>query len=348
MKPNKVYLNDEILLDLTQDTAVEEDVLEGKTFHKADGSIATGTAKIGGDSPEASVLKGLIEGTLTEISNSDVTNVECGFKKHSELTSVDFPNATKIGDEAFYGCSKLTSINFPNVTIIGAKAFWECARLTSANFPNVTTLYYDAFYNCYHLTSVNFPNVTSLGSRVFYSCDSLTSVIFPKATSISSNVFENSNNLVSVDFPNATSIGYMAFASCNALTSVNAPKVTKLSNSSFFCCYGLTSLDLPKVTSMGKQEFYQCFSLRSLILRSTTQCTLSNTNSFSSCYHFDGTVNSIYNPNGDKDGYIYVPSALVDSYKSATNWSTLASQFRALEDYTVDGTITGELDPNKI
>ena len=32
-------------------------------------------------------------------------------------------------------------------------------------------------------------------------------------------------------------------------------------------------------------------------------------------------------------GYVYVPSALVDSYKSATNWSTYADQIRAIENY---------------
>ena len=53
-------------------------------------------------------------------------------------------------------------------------------------------------------------------------------------------------------------------------------------------------------------------------------------------------------------GYIYVPKALLSDddatkdYRRATNWSTYADQFRALEDYTVDGTITGELDPSKI
>ena len=47
-------------------------------------------------------------------------------------------------------------------------------------------------------------------------------------------------------------------------------------------------------------------------------------------------------------GYIYVPRALVDSYKVATNWATYAAQFRALEDYTVDGTVTGDLDESKI
>jgi hypothetical protein len=33
---------------------------------------------------------------------------------------------------------------------------------------------------------------------------------------------------------------------------------------------------------------------------------------------------------------------LLESYKITTNWSSFATQFRALENYTVDGTITGE------
>lgn len=53
-------------------------------------------------------------------------------------------------------------------------------------------------------------------------------------------------------------------------------------------------------------------------------------------------------PIGSGTGYIYVPRTLVDSYKAATNWSTYADQFRALEDYTVDGTVTGDLDETKI
>ena len=48
MKANKIKLNGEILLDLTKDTATEADVAEGKTFHKADGTFATGTATVGG------------------------------------------------------------------------------------------------------------------------------------------------------------------------------------------------------------------------------------------------------------------------------------------------------------
>ena len=40
--------------------------------------------------------------------------------------------------------------------------------------------------------------------------------------------------------------------------------------------------------------------------------------------------------NGGDDGlqgYIYVPKALLEDYKVATNWSVYADKFRAIEDY---------------
>lgn len=43
MAINKVVYGDQTLVDLTSDTAVEEDVLQGKTFHDASGQLKTGT-----------------------------------------------------------------------------------------------------------------------------------------------------------------------------------------------------------------------------------------------------------------------------------------------------------------
>lgn len=45
---NKVIYGGQTLIDLTQDTATESDVVKGKTFHKADGSQAVGTFVGGG------------------------------------------------------------------------------------------------------------------------------------------------------------------------------------------------------------------------------------------------------------------------------------------------------------
>jgi hypothetical protein len=71
-------------------------------------------------------------------------------------------------------------------------------------------------------------------------------------------------------------------------------------------------------------------------MRRTSVPSLSSTNAFAGTPIESGT------------GYIYVPAALIDSYKTETNWSAFAAQYRALEDYTVDGTVTGEMDESKI
>lgn len=104
----------------------------------------------------------------------------------------------------------------------------------------------------------------------------------------------------------------------------------------FQACENLTTANFPVATSIKNYAFRDCTNLTALILRNATLCTLSTANGFRNTPIESGT------------GYIYVPSALVDTYKAATNWSTFAAQFRALEDYTVDGTTTGALDPEKI
>lgn len=47
---------------------------------------------------------------------------------------------------------------------------------------------------------------------------------------------------------------------------------------------------------------------------------------------------------GNAGTKIFVPSALVDTYKAATNWSAYAGSVYAVENYTTDGTLTGSLD----
>jgi hypothetical protein len=98
----------------------------------------------------------------------------------------------------------------------------------------------------------------------------------------------------------------------------------------------MVTADFHAATSIGIAGFYNCAAMTAIIIRSKTVCSLANANTFTNTPIKSGT------------GYIYVPAALVDSYKAATNWSAYAAQIRAIEDYTVDGTTTGELDPTKI
>jgi hypothetical protein len=172
-----------------------------------------------------------------------------------------------------------------------------------------------AFSNCSNLTTVDFPLVTTIGNNSFYDCSNLTTVDFPKVTYIDNNSFGGCTNLTEVDFPKVTYIGSYAFGSCSNLTTV----------------------DFLLLNTIDSKGFYKCTNLTKVVIRRNSKLTtLKNANAF------DQT------PMTGGKGYIYVPRALVDSYKTATNWTTYANQFRALEDYTADGTITGELDESKI
>lgn len=190
-------------------------------------------------------------------------------------------------------------------------------------------------------------NITSVEKSMFTSCYSLHSISFPNAISIGDSSFSDCANMVEIDLPEVTNIGKGAFFACNNLTTITLPKVVTFGERAFERCNKLITVDLTAVEVLSS-AFSYCSSLRTIIIRNESSVPTLSAMGIYDNYHFDGTFNNAYNPDALKDGYIYVPAALVDSYKTAENWSTFADQFRALEDYTVDGTITGALDETKI
>jgi hypothetical protein len=217
--------------------------------------------------------------------------------------------------------------------VIAAYSFYNDTGITSVDAPNVTTIGTYAFYNIANITSINAPNVTTIGNYAF-TAPKVTKLDFPLLTSIGTNCFTNCPTIKNVKLPELGAVG----ASCFGYIGVSRlvlPKATSVGNSALTNSKSLKYVDLPKCTAIDKYGLRNNSLLETLILRSETMCTLSN-------YALNST--KIKN----KTGYVYVPSALIESYKVATNWSTIFTQFRALEDYTIDGTINGELDESKI
>lgn len=141
-------------------------------------------------------------------------------------------------------------------------------------------------------------------------------------TSLRTRACQGGTKLVTVNLPNVTSLGSYAFYQCSGLVTVKLPKLTSVSTQTWYSCTNLKHADCGQLGNIPAQTFNACSALTELILRKTGSiCSLSNVN---------GVNNS---PIGKGTGYVYVPSALVDSYKTATNWSTFANQFRAIEDY---------------
>jgi hypothetical protein len=203
------------------------------------------------------------------------------------------------------------------VTSISDYAFFQCYSLASVTIPSgVTSIGNYVFQSCYSLASVTIPSgVTSISNYVFHSCYSLANVTIPSGvTSISDYyAFFQCYSLASVTIPSGvTSIGYGVIQSCYSLASITIPSgVTSISNYAFQSCYSLANVTIPSgVTSIGNGAFYQCTGMAEYHLLPTTPPTLASTNVF----------NSI-----PSDCKIYVPSASLSAYQSATNWSTYAS-----------------------
>jgi hypothetical protein len=94
------------------------------------------------------------------------------------------PNATSIGDQAFYGCTALTSVDLPVATSIGVSAFYGCTALTSVDLPVATSIGACAFQGCTALTSVDLPAATSIGDLAFDGCTNLSAVILRNAETV--------------------------------------------------------------------------------------------------------------------------------------------------------------------
>lgn len=219
------------------------------------------------------------------------------------------------------------------------------APVGAISLPSTTTLYGFAFCDDNVITSVSAPSLTRIGEGDFRTCKSLESVYMPEL------LYAVTTNKTTTAISNTDACG--AFSYCDSLQTVHLPKFLKAGLGMFYQCnYGLSTYNtiivLPSVEFLGSQAFRQGqFKAIDLgpnyqkvwqdsfyggtydvvILRSTTLVTAA-------------TRDAVRNIRT-----LYVPSALVSSYATETNWSTDASLRTVLsiegsqyENYYADGT----------
>ena len=175
----------------------------------------------------------------------------------------------------------------------------ELALLSAQLFPPV---------NCTTVTNL-YRNDTSVRVTVPINAENCTNL---------GSMFEGCSNVKMVSYihtPNVTNMGSM-FRSCSSLKIIPALDTSKVTDmgSMFRSCSSLTtlpSLDISSVTSMGSM-FDGCSALTSV----TFQCNDVRP-------YGTGMLNGT--PIASGNGRIYVPDNLVQAYKTASGWSTLAS-----------------------
>ena len=159
--------------------------------------------------------------------DKEKTEIICYPEGKKDIKEYIIPEGvTRIGSNAFGGCSNLESIKIPEGVIrIGVSAFEDCSSLKSIVIPeSVTSIGDSAFEGCSSLEGINIPEgVTSLEYDTFFGCSSLKSINIPeKVRTIEHKIFSECSSLESIEIPEGvTSIEREAFSGCKSLKSIN-------------------------------------------------------------------------------------------------------------------------------
>lgn len=244
-----------------------------------------------------------------------VDDIATGVEPSGDITIT----ASSIVGNAFRNNTGITGVTSNSLTVIAGSAFHSCTNMTSASFPNVTQIGDDGFNGCTKLVSIDVRKLVKfVTKRGFSGCSKLTTFVggLTKLTTMSDQCFYNTRVPVFV-FPAITSgTGLNCFGVNTALTT---------------CDFGVG------LYSVGASAFSGASSFTTLIIRKASVVSLSNINAFTNTPFASGKTG----------GTLYVPSALISSYQSASNWSTIlgystnsiqAIEGSQYENYYADGT----------
>lgn len=137
----------------------------------------------------------------------------------------------------------------------------------------------------------------------------------PDLTSAPWKCFTGCTNLASVSFPSLTTIGRDQFIESTKITTLVLPAfVGSIWSNSLRLNTLLTAVDVYSPTIIKGGALSGCTTLSTFIIRRTDAVTtLENISAFQNTPFASGGTG----------GTLYVPQALISSYQSATNWSTI-------------------------
>lgn len=298
------------------------------------------------------------DGVVSIEEAAAVTDIGTLFKGNTSIETFDefkyFENVNLTGN-SFNGC-KLKRITLPNITTIPYGSFMNSGLISIELPSSVTSVGSQAFQSSHNLVEVVFKGNTPPQINAFLGCNNLK-VIKPHGSNESSFKTLNDNLysydgkiLYAVPFGNdvletdsVETIYDNAFrAYSGGTTSLNFASVTNIKSDAFNGSK-IQKITLSKECSLSNYSFANS-SLEVLVangIKAIPYECFTNSRLTSLVLNFDYIANLSYvaslknTPIANGTGYIYVPDNLVDSYKTAANWSTYAAQIKGISEMPI-------------
>ena len=301
----------------------------------------------GGGFTEKDVTEGKLN--IVNLNNSASFVKNNVFGNNSYIQTVNLPDCYEVKEAAFGYCTNLTTVNLPMCFSIGSSAFRNCSSLSQVNLPTVKTTYQAAFNSCSSLTSLTlctdvywtipFATRTYGGTPIInesstasiyvrsdtyslwislsfwsnYSSKFVSVPVSGLALSFSNGLISGTTKAIESDFTSYLSV------SKSDITNVSLPECRYIGDNTFQSCTSLNQVNLPECRYIGEAAFDTCSSLSIITIGYSSVCSLNGSMNFTNTQITSST------------GSIYVPASLVDSYKSAANWSYFSTQIFPIE-----------------
>ncbi len=245
------------------------------------------SAEPSGPDPNLKIENGVLKGGQTPsgtlVIPADVTEIAReAFKNRTDLQAVDFSSCTrltKIGAEAFFGCTGLQSLRLPaSLKTLEYCVFFGCTEINGTVVlpANLETIGDGAFYLCSNVDGFDFSKCTklsSIGSITFAKCTKITEMNLPASLkTIKGDAFDDCPELTELtvhsdnkSLKSKNNIIYtydetQALCCARTIPSVDfPPNLTQIADWAFKYCKKLKELKLPdNVETLGFQAFYGC------------------------------------------------------------------------------------------
>ena len=257
---------------------------------------------------DADLLRSILDGSIEELEDDTITTLSKPY--------------------IFYGLNNLTRLSLPNLKTITVSNVFQGSNsymlplLKQLDLPNLDTiLNTNAPFSYMRIEELNIPKLrTNNGGEL---------------------LFLNLSHLKKAFFPSAENVGFFHIFNVHYIV---LPSVINMHNCRYctedYTDPNLKGIDLGEscttLTPGSDSFFYQtrCQNIEALILRGNTLVPLTKSL---------GGAGGTQNFGISAKNRIYVPAALVDEYKNATNWSSYSNIILPIEGskyehYWVDGT----------